>query len=172
VLDTAQRTSETYNNFPTSAATTKCSNFQQSNLPELSPPKTQEEYHFPGNKCQDSTERYVALTSQSIKCFFCGNTLHPRVLCPAREAHCHKCKKKDHFQKVCKSIAAIESQSSHLTLASSKHSAAESLKKACVGILIDGKSVQALVDSGSTHNFIHPDMAKSLGLVVHVSISG
>ena len=165
-LDTAQRTSETYNNFPTSAATTKCSNFQQSNLSELTPPKTQEEYHFPGNKCQDSTERYVALTSQSIKCFFCGNKLHPRVLCPAREALCHKCKKKGHFQRVCKSTAAIESQSSYLTLASSKHSVAESLKKACVGILIDGKSVHALVDSGSTHNFIHPDMVKSLGLVV------
>ena len=42
-----------------------------------------------------------------------------------------------------------------------KHSAAESLKKACVGVLINGKSAQALVDSGSTHNFIHPDIVKS-----------
>ena len=78
-------------------------------------------------------------------------------------------KRKDIFR-VCKSTAIIESQSSYLTLASLKHSAAESLKKACVGVLINGKSAQALVDSGSTHNFIHPDIAKSLGLVIYSTL--
>ena len=81
-------------------------------------------------------------------------------------------KKKEHFQRVCKSTAIIESQSSYLTLASNslKHSAAESLKKACVEVLINGKSAQALGDSGSTHNLIHPDIAKSLGLVIYPTL--
>ena len=168
-LDTAQRTSETYNSFPTTASAVKDSNFHQGNLPEPILSKEQEEYYFAGNKHQDSAGRYVASTLQSIKCFFCGNKLHPRALCPAKEAHCHKCKKKGHFQRVCKSAAATESQSSYLTLASS-HSAVKSLKKACVGILINGRSAQALVDSGSTHNFIHPDIARSCGLVVYPTL--
>ena len=130
----------------------------------------QGEYYFPGNKCQDFAGRYVASTSQNIKCFFGGNTVHPRALCPAREAFCHKCEKEGHFQRVCKSTAIIESQSSYLTLASLKHSAAESLKKACVGVLINGKSAQALVDSESAHNFIHPGIAKSLGLVIYPTL--
>ncbi len=168
-LDTAQRTSETYNSFPTTASAVKDSNFHQGNLPEPILSKEQEEYYFAGNKHQDSAGRYVASTLQSIKCFFCGNKLHPRALCPAEEAHCHKCNKKGHFQRVCKSAAATESQSSYLTLASS-HSAVKSLKKACVGILINGRSAQALVDSGSTHNFIHPDIARSCGLLVYPTL--
>ena len=159
-LNTAQRTSEISNSFPTTASAVKDSNFQQGNLPEPILSKEQEEYYFAGNKHQDSAGRYVASTLQSIKCFFCGNKLHPQALCPAKEAHCHKCKKKGHFERVCKSAAATESQSSYLMLASS-HSAVKSLKKACVGILINGRSAQALVDSGSTHNFIHPDIARS-----------
>ena len=168
-LDTAQRSSETYNNFSTTASAVKDSSIQQSKQQE-SIPNVQGEYYFPGNKCQDFAGRYVASTSQNIKCFFCGNKAHPRALCPAREAFCDKCKKKGHFQRVCKSTAIIESQSSYLTLASLKHSAAESLKKACVGVLINGKSAQALVDSGSTHNFIHPDIVKSLGLVIYPTL--
>jgi hypothetical protein len=106
-LDTAQRTSETYNSFPTMASAVKNNNFQQDNLPEIIPSKEQEECHFLANKCQESTGRYVMSASQNIKCFFCGNKLHPRALCPAREAHCHKCKKKGHFERVCKSTAAL-----------------------------------------------------------------
>ena len=39
-----------------------------------------------------------------------------------------------------------------------------------MGILINGRSAQPLVDSGSTHNFIHPDIARSCGLVVYPTL--
>ena len=35
------------------------------------------------------------------QCYFCGNTRHQRINCPACEAECRKCKKKGHWAKVC-----------------------------------------------------------------------
>ena len=37
------------------------------------------------------------------QCYFCGNTMHQHINCPAHEAQCRKCKKKGHWAKVCKS---------------------------------------------------------------------
>ena len=36
---------------------------------------------------------------KNSKCFFCGNSRHPRVKCPARDAMCHQCQKRDTSQK-------------------------------------------------------------------------
>ena len=39
----------------------------------------------------------------------CGNSpSHPRQYCPAREATCHKCKKKGHYQSLCKSKKKVD----------------------------------------------------------------
>jgi hypothetical protein len=43
---------------------------------------------------------YNSTTSKN-KCFFCGNSYHPRHKCPARDVECNKCGKKGHFSKVC-----------------------------------------------------------------------
>ncbi|XP_046845651.1 uncharacterized protein LOC124439469 [Xenia sp. Carnegie-2017] len=75
-------------------------------------------------------------------------------------------RKKGHFQRVCKSVAP---QASYIALASTKHTVAKSLKKACIDVLINGKSCEALIDSGSTHNFIHPKVASNLGLNVYTT---
>ncbi len=145
-MDTAQKSSETYNsNLLTNAAATA--------LPEA------EEQ----NKVREETgERYVASTSRSGKCFFCGNRPHARSICPAREAICDKCKKKGHYQKVCRSSApvsidSVHTQSAYITLAVT----GKSLHNSCVGISVEGKTVTALIDSGSTHSFIHPDLVKT-----------
>ena len=63
-LDTAQRSSETYNNFSTTASAVKDSSIQQ-NKQQESIPNVQGKYYFPGNKCQDFAGRYVASTSQN-----------------------------------------------------------------------------------------------------------
>ncbi|GFU60030.1 uncharacterized protein TNCV_3238091 [Trichonephila clavipes] len=60
-------------------------------------------------KTEDFSEETVAtsaassFSSRSQKCFFCGNDLHSRTLCPARNVTCRNCGKKGHYQRVCKS---------------------------------------------------------------------
>jgi hypothetical protein len=142
-LDTAQKTSETYNSNPlTSAAATASPEPEEQN-----------------NVGEETGERYVASTSRSAKCFFCGNRPHARSICPAREAICNKCKKRGHYHRVCRSTATVSNNSTHaqsayITLAA----AGKSLHSSCVGISVEGKTVTALIDSGSTHSFIHPDL--------------
>ncbi|XP_046864362.1 uncharacterized protein LOC124458379 [Xenia sp. Carnegie-2017] len=119
-----------------------------------------------GHQENNGIVRYVAASSRSAKCFFCGNPPHHRSACPAKDAYCYKCKKKGHFQRVCKSVAP---QASYIALASTKHTVAKSLKKACIDVLINGKSCEALIDSGSRHNFIHPKVASNLGLNVYTT---
>ena len=41
------------------------------------------------------------------------------------------------------------------------------LHNSCVGISLEGKTVYALIDSGSTHNFIHPDLVEQHSMTVH-----
>ena len=65
-LDMSQKTSETYNsNCSASAAAT------------VSP--VPEEY----NSEEETKERYVASTTRTTKCFFCGNGPHSCSICPA-----------------------------------------------------------------------------------------
>ncbi|GFU38104.1 hypothetical protein TNCV_4328181 [Trichonephila clavipes] len=50
-------------------------------------------------KTEDFSEETVATSaasssSRSQKCFFCGNDLHSRTLCPARYVTCRNCEKK------------------------------------------------------------------------------
>ena len=47
-------------------------------------------------------------SADSSKCFRCGKAPHPRHLCPAKEAVCHKCKKKGHYSLQCRSKAITE----------------------------------------------------------------
>ena len=150
-LDTPQKTSETYNsNYPTSTAATASPVLEEHN--------------------NEEEERYVASTTRAAKCFFCGNRPHSRSVCPAREAICNNCKKKGHYQRVCRSSASINNdskQSAHITLAASKYSVGKSLHSSCIDVLVEGKTVSALIDSGSTHSFIHPDLIKQYSMIVY-----
>uniref|UniRef100_A0A5S6QEB4 Retrotransposon gag domain-containing protein n=1 Tax=Trichuris muris TaxID=70415 RepID=A0A5S6QEB4_TRIMR len=42
-------------------------------------------------------ETYADATQQKTVCFFCGLPKHPRSRCPAREATCHKRRKRGHY---------------------------------------------------------------------------
>ena len=100
-------------------------------------------------------------------CSYCGGFFHPRYRCPARNPTCYKCQKKGHFYNVCranKSAAAIVETPSPTLATTGLLDISEGLKKACMKISLNGKDVLALIDSGSTDNFIHPHVVKMCSL--------
>ena len=44
------------------------------------------------------------------QCFRCGNRPHPWESCPAREAWCHRCKRKGHYESQCRSRVVADLQ--------------------------------------------------------------
>ena len=99
-------------------------------------------------------------------CSYCGGSFHPRYRCPARNATCYKCQK-GHFYSVFranKSAAAIVETPPPTLATTGLLDISEGLKKACLKISLNGKDVLALIDSGSTDNFIHPRVVKMCSL--------
>lgn len=94
---------------------------------------------------------------QGQKCFFCGNSRHPRSKCPARDATCSKCQKKGHFQKVCRGGAPRSTLpwqgEGNPTLTSISAAVPQSLVKSTIMVSIDGKETKALINSGSSESF-------------------
>ena len=149
-LDIAQKNSESYQFaiMPSTAATS-------------SP-------YIANTPTEETIQNTTAASIRTLKCFFCGYSSHPRSKCPAREAICGNCQKKGHYQKVCKSKPHKEEPTSAAlnfpTLAMTKTVASKSLSKACVNIYINQEAIEALVDSGSSDNFIHPLVVQQLQL--------
>ena len=112
----------------------------------------------------------IAAFSKSRKCYFCGYDYHDRSQCPARESTCNHCGKPGHFMRVCKSkrrnqqVAAAMSGESQLC--SLRSPSPHGLRSATIPITIMGTEICALIDSGSTDNYIKASVAKSLQLEI------
>ena len=99
------------------------------------------------------------LSAIATKCFFCGHNKHPRSKCPAKEAICKACNKVGHFQRVCKSsnkriTSCLDSSISALFSAA----VPASLSQAIVTISVNGVTLNALVDTGSSDSYISSDV--------------
>ncbi|XP_066950829.1 uncharacterized protein [Macrobrachium rosenbergii] len=103
----------------------------------------------------------VALTLQE-KCFFCGYRRHPRKKCPAKEVNCRKCNKLVHFAKVCLSKSKPTSAAS--SFAAALASVPSTLNHSVFPIFMRGTKVNALIDTGSSENFISDNILKNMKL--------
>ncbi|XP_069977729.1 uncharacterized protein [Penaeus vannamei] len=120
------------------------------------------------------SESVLAASATKAKCFFCGLLRHPRSKCPARDAVCHKCQKKGHFSKVCRSssVSGSVTPNNSAMLATITSAATPSiLSKAVARVSINGIEADGLIDSGSSESFIHPDLVKRHSLNVQHSKS-
>ncbi len=119
-----------------------------------------------GASDDDST---LAGTFTPKNCYFCGNSIHNRRNCPARNCVCVNCGKKGHYVKVCRSKASTVASIFSPSLCAIVASCLESLKQASVMISVGKKTLTALVDSGSSDSYISENMAKHLNLHIHPS---
>ena len=154
-LDTAQRNAECYRTQVTAKA----------NLAPAGRDST-----------QDDAENHFGCATQSAKktkCYFYGFNFHLRFKCPAREATCHKCKKKGHYQRVCQSKTSPDpvtaAMHAPLFATTTLQGVPTVLRKSSISVIINDYETKALVDSGSTDSFIHPRLVKACSLFVRPS---
>ena len=114
-----------------------------------------------------------SIAAASSKCYFCGYSWHPRPKCPAREAECNKCGKKGHFSKACKSSAARPKHTAALDpqLLGALTAAVGplGLESALIPVLVNGKQLTGLIDTGSSESYINTDIPSRQGWKVHPS---
>ena len=125
----------------------------------------------------------VNAVNKTRKCYFCGNNIHNRQNCPARDCTYNKCGKIGQFAKVCQAKSkssqpasvcpvadtppsASTSASVYPTLATISAAIPEGLQKSVLKIEVNEHSVEALIDTGSTDSFMSQKLASKLQLSV------
>lgn len=99
-------------------------------------------------------------------CVYCCDSPHPRSACPARHTVCSFCRKPGHFRCACKKLARLPSPPAILSAAAvaASTNSPSSLSRSIVPVLINGREVSALIDTGSTSTFIDASISRHLGL--------
>ena len=113
----------------------------------------------------------AATYAHKKKCYFCGDSIHNRRSCPARDATCRNCGNKGHFVKVCMSKANASTMAAVFspTICSITAACPNSLSQASVKVSVYRNTLSALNDSGSSDSFINETVAEQLNLKVHPS---
>ena len=140
-LESAQRNSDVYSTQGTHSLNTVAS-----------PPNVSSIFNTPA----------VIAVNKNRKCYFCGNNIHNRQNCPARDYTCNKCGKTGHFPKVCQSNSKSSQAASaspvadtlpsastasvyYPTLATISAASPQGLQKAVVKTEVNEHSVEALI---------------------------
>ena len=99
-------------------------------------------------------------------CTRCGKTpSHDRQSCPAREAVCHKCSKRGHFQKVCRSVVKVgevhqTDPNTFLGVINTQDTAKNSWR---VSLLLNGMSTMFDIDTGAEVSVISDERHQKIG---------
>ena len=101
--------------------------------------------------------------SRKSNCFNCGGPRHPndnRQLCPAKDAVCRNCGKMGHYAKVCKSGRNTSSSAVFLPT-----SFLASISPPSTSVVeLQGRRLKALLDTGSSDNFISEAIVRGMNL--------
>lgn len=110
----------------------------------------------------------IQLSTVKKRCFFCGGMVHPRLRCPAKDATCNKCRKTGHFARVCRSGQSqpVKFSVNTAALASVSSPFYQELAPSTIKVTINEHSLQALMDTGSSGNFISSNAARRCGLTI------
>ena len=112
----------------------------------------------------------VSFKQTQFKCYWCGGTKHSRRFCPAKDDLCKKCHTPGHWARVCRGGRRIHPTSSSdgttasLQLCHLSATAPSCLKVSLIKVYIQGKEMEALIDTGSSHSFIKASVATELQL--------
>lgn len=108
----------------------------------------------------------ATVAALNSKCFFCGLGRHSRQSCPAKDAICHGCGTKGHYQKVCRKSKTFDLQKSSNKFSNCVASLPSSLGKALVTVIINGSRAHALVDTGSSASFLDLKTVRKLNIPI------
>ena len=128
----------------------------------------------PGHRgSQNSGATTCTQPGSNTACSRCGKyPAHDRQHCPAKDATCHKCNKRGHFQTVCKSAAKVGGVQAHSEPGDSSHDAflgmlgeqsAQESNPWAVTLKLQGKSVDLHIDTGAEVTVISEQVWKDIG---------
>ena len=120
--------------------------------------------------------------SNRASCFYCGGPVHVLSTCPARDVTCHWCKRRGHFEKVCRmkihkrgilNTTAPTKRQGHVSavidapvLSPVIAGSPECLKEAVVTGELHGRKVQVVFDSAASHSYIDAGVPRQIGLKI------
>ena len=112
-------------------------------------------------KIGKSNKHYKNVDRKPI-CSSCGSTNHPRSQCYFRHVVCHKCHKKGHITKACRS-QAIPNRNKINIVFSLQHEQVTNDHPIQIPVRIDGLSVTFQLDTGSPITIINEHTWKKMG---------
>ncbi|KAK3870572.1 hypothetical protein Pcinc_024210 [Petrolisthes cinctipes] len=109
----------------------------------------------PAVKRSDFEKKKKYKRSDEGNCLYCGGMKHAKLVCPAKNRRCHKCKKLGHYGKVCRSKFSESSKEVKQKISSTRVLAINGIdRKSAVTCMykIRGTEINFLVDCGAEVN--------------------